>query len=103
MEGPRSGGTALLITVTPTPGGAIAFSRIIKWAMCSQNLEEGHRQAYLPGVGVTVISKAVPPERGPSIALQEGHRQAYLPGVGVTVISKAVPPERGPSIALRSG
>ncbi|CAH0731602.1 unnamed protein product, partial [Brenthis ino] len=31
-----------------------------------------HSKAYLPGVGDTVIKKAVPPERGPSIALRLG-------------------------------
>lgn len=36
-------------------------------------------KAYLPGVGVTVITKAVPPERGLAIALTAELTSAIIP------------------------
>ena len=63
---------------------AIIASRAYTCAMCHQ--QEHHKtvmhcaflcalqvdQAYLPGTGDTVITEAVPPERGLSIALRFG-------------------------------
>ena len=50
----------------------------------SANDPEGQKavkKAYLPGIGVTVISKAVPPGRGSSIALWVGLTPAIIPHV----------------------
>ena len=41
----------------------------------------GVRKAYLPGTEATVITKAVPPERGLVIALPTGLTSAIIPNV----------------------
>ena len=53
---------------------------MLKLDKVSERIEPGRgsgwnrelNKAYLPGVGATVIMKAVPPGRGPSIALRLG-------------------------------